>query len=146
MNALHFRGRTIERVMRHREVMRACMHAARVVAPFCPPADVEAYVRACTRADRQERRYDALIGIISAFVTPAFLLVGSAPFALLGAAVFVALWAAFGIGECMEHKAELHAAAVAKATAKLCEAVTWTPEEMAARGVTLKIIHRKYRP
>lgn len=144
MKTLRFGNRrSIALIVKHHEVMRTCEHASGVVARFCPAADVEAYVRACTRAERQERRYDWLISAISAFVAPALMLGIAGPFGLLAAALFIALWTFCGLGQCMTHKAALHAQAVARATSTLCESVTWSPEEMAAHGVTIKIIDRR---
>lgn len=142
MISLRFRDRAINEVMKSRQVLRACEHAAGIVAPFCEPAEVELYVRTCTRAERAEKLYDWLISMVSAFAAPAFILSIDGGGGLIAGAIFIALWAFFGIGQTMTHKAELHALAVADATARLCEAVKWTPEELAARGVRFTIISK----
>jgi hypothetical protein len=143
MTAIKFRNRTFERIIELRETLRACEHAAGVVARFCPAADVEAYVRTCVRAERIERLTDWCISAVSAFAAPIFMLVIDGGPGLLAALLFIALWAFFGVGQLMTHKTEQRTDTVARAVSKLCEAVTWSPEELAAHGVTLTINPRR---
>jgi hypothetical protein len=143
MTAIKFRNRTFERIIELRETLRACEHAAAVVARFCPAADVEAYVRTCARAARVERVTDWCISAVSAFVAPLFMLCIDGTGGMLAALLFIGLWAVFGVGQLMTHKTEQHTETVARAVSKLCEAVPLTAEELAAHGVTIKIIDRR---
>jgi hypothetical protein len=114
----------LEEAMRYADMRLACERAARIAAPFAAPDEVERYITACDEAKRRERRNNRLIDIMNVVWPWPFVLFIRGGYGLIACAVFMALWALFGIHQLCVHKARLHAEAVVLASARLVESVT----------------------
>lgn len=116
--------RHVDRIVRLRAQIDAVQRAAGIVARFCPPDAIEEYVRECARAERQALWADRLVSVISAFAPPALFLAVNGTYAILAAITFIALWAGFGLHQCMTHIWRVHAARVAEAATALANSAT----------------------